>query len=35
MWPVGYWQIWSDQIIHTIHRRLLLHVKALSEKDGK
>jgi len=35
MWPVAYWQIWSDQIIHTIHRRVLLHVKALSEKDGK
>src|ERR1700722_1820690 len=32
MWPVGYWQIWSDRIIHTIHRRVLLHVKALSEK---
>lgn len=35
MWPVAYWQIWSDQIIHTIHQRVLLHVKALSEQDGK
>jgi uncharacterized membrane protein YhaH (DUF805 family) len=32
MWPVAYWQIWSNQIIHTIHRRVLLHVKALSEQ---
>jgi hypothetical protein len=31
MWPVAYWQICSDQIIHAIHRRVLLHVKALSE----
>jgi len=31
MWPARYWQLWSDQIIHTIHRRVLLHVKHLSE----
>ncbi len=35
MWPVAYWQLWSDQIIHTIHRRVLLHVKSLAEADGK
>ena len=35
MWPVGYWQIWSDQIIHAIHRRVLIHVKALAEGDRK
>jgi hypothetical protein len=33
MWPVRYWEIWSDQIIHAIHRRVLLHVKALAEAD--
>ncbi len=32
MWPADYWQIWSDQIIHTIHLRVLNHVKQLSEK---
>ena len=32
LWPAKYWQLWSDQIIHTIHRRVLTHVKALSEQ---
>jgi uncharacterized membrane protein YhaH (DUF805 family) len=31
MWPVNYWQLWSDYIIHTIHLRVLNHVKQLSE----
>ncbi len=35
MWPVAYWQLWSDHIIHTIHRRVLLHVKSLAENDSK
>jgi hypothetical protein len=35
MWPVGYWQLWSDQIIHAIHRRVLVHVKALAEGHRK
>lgn len=33
LWPVNYWRIWSDQIIHAIHQRVLKHVKQLSEKD--
>ena len=33
MWPAGYWQLWSDQIIHTIHRRVLNHVKQLAEEN--
>lgn len=32
LWPADYWQIWSDHIIHTIHLRVLNHVKELSEK---
>jgi uncharacterized membrane protein YhaH (DUF805 family) len=32
LWPANYWQVWSDQIIHTIHKRVLNHVKELSEK---
>jgi hypothetical protein len=32
MWPADYWQLWSDYIIHTIHLRVLNHVKELSEK---
>jgi hypothetical protein len=31
MWPAGYWQIWSDFVIHRIHLRVLRHVKQLSE----
>jgi Polyketide cyclase / dehydrase and lipid transport len=31
MWPEGYWQLWSDWIIHKIHRRVLCHIKALAE----
>jgi uncharacterized membrane protein YhaH (DUF805 family) len=31
MWPVRYWEIWSGQIIHAIHRRVLLHIKHLAE----
>jgi hypothetical protein len=31
LWPAGYWQVWSDAIIHRIHLRVLRHVKALSE----
>jgi len=32
MWPTSYWQLWSDQIIHAIHRRVLTHVKQLAEE---
>lgn len=31
LWPADYWQMWSDKIIHTIHLRVLNHVKQLSE----
>ena len=33
MWPARYWQVWSDFIIHTIHLRVLNHVKQLSERN--
>jgi hypothetical protein len=35
LWPAKYWQIWSDHIIHTIHRRVLDHVRRLSEGKPK
>lgn len=28
MWPVAYWQLWSDAMVHRIHRRVLRHIKA-------
>ncbi|MEO9803406.1 MAG: hypothetical protein ABJF04_09175 [Reichenbachiella sp.] len=29
--PVVYWKIWSEYIIHSIHNRVLTHIKAVSE----
>ena len=34
LWPADCWQFWSDHIIHTIHLRVLNHVKQLSEKPN-
>jgi hypothetical protein len=31
IWPSGYWQLWSDLVIHHIHLRVLHHIKNLSE----
>jgi uncharacterized membrane protein YhaH (DUF805 family) len=31
MWPAPYWQLWSDDLIHRIHLRVLEHVKHESE----
>lgn len=30
--PEGYWRLWSDYLIHTIHRRVLEHIKADAER---
>ena len=30
-WPEQYWRVWSDYIIHSIHERVLVHIKSLSE----
>jgi hypothetical protein len=31
MWPVSYWRLWSDAIVHQIHMRVFRHVKSLAE----
>jgi hypothetical protein len=31
LWPASYWTIYSDAIIHSIHLRVLNHIKRLSE----
>ncbi|MBI3411046.1 MAG: SRPBCC family protein [Planctomycetes bacterium] len=31
MWPAPYWRLWSDHIIQSIHRRVLTHIRELSE----
>lgn len=34
MWPADYWNLWSDAIIHRIHRRVLDHVRELAEAES-
>jgi hypothetical protein len=34
-WPAPYWHLWSDQVIETIHKRVLLHIKTLAENDSR
>jgi hypothetical protein len=31
--PEFYWKIWTEQIVHTIHQRVLNHIKEQSEKN--
>lgn len=33
--PAFYWQLWSDYIVHKIHKRVLLHIKANAEAATK
>jgi len=33
LWPANYWQLWSDQIIHRIHMRVLTHIREEAEKS--
>lgn len=33
MWPAAYWRLWSDELIHQIHRRVLAHVAREAERD--
>ena len=33
MWPASYWRLWSDFLIHRIHRRVLEHIKQISESQ--
>jgi hypothetical protein len=32
--PAQYWRLWSDYIVHGVHRRVLEHIKALAEEDN-
>lgn len=31
LFPEGYWSLWSDMVIHSIHERVLTHIKTESE----
>ena len=35
LWPATYWKVWSDQIIHTIHLRVLNHIKRETEASAR
>lgn len=32
LWPEWYWSLWSQSIVHTIHRRVLQHIRDEAEK---
>jgi len=32
--PAQYWRLWTDTVIHHIHRRVLSHIRTLSENNG-
>jgi hypothetical protein len=34
LWPVGYWRMWSNAIIHRIHLRVLRHIRDEAERTA-
>jgi hypothetical protein len=34
LWPAAYWRLWSDEIIHRIHMRVLRHIRNSSEQTN-
>jgi hypothetical protein len=34
LWPAAYWRLWSDEIIHEIHMRVLRHIKTNTEQHS-
>ena len=34
IWPADYWRVWSDWILHSIHTRVLEHVKREAERGA-
>lgn len=35
MWPGSYWRFYADNIMHSIHNRVLMHIKNISESAEK
>ena len=35
LWPTAYWKLWSDNIIHKIHMRVLRHIRDEAEPERK
>jgi len=34
LWPAEYWRLWSDMVVHHIHRRVLEHIREIAESNG-
>lgn len=34
LWPATYWRLWSDEIIHQIHMRVLRHIRDEAERGS-
>jgi uncharacterized membrane protein YhaH (DUF805 family) len=35
LWPATYWRLWSDEIIHRIHLRVLMHIRDDAENRAR
>lgn len=35
LWPANYWRLWSDAIVHRIHRRVFAQIKAAAEAEAR
>jgi hypothetical protein len=35
LWPAAYWRLWSDEIIHQIHMRVLRHIRDEAETRAR
>ncbi len=33
MWPGSYWRFYADNIMHSIHTRVLMHIKEITERE--
>jgi hypothetical protein len=31
LFPDGYWQLWSDALVHAVHARVFTHIRHLAE----
>ena len=34
MWPADYWMLYSDFVVHSVHRRVFGHIKMLAEHEA-
>lgn len=34
LWPASYWRLWSDEVVHEVHRRVFKRIRDLAERDA-